>query len=59
MEVPRLGVKLELQAYALVTAALDPSYVCDLGCSLWHHQILNLLSKARVRTHILTDTVGS
>ena len=32
MEVPRLGVKLELQlsAYTTATAKQDPSHVCDL-----------------------------
>ena len=30
MEVPRLGVKLELQLLATATATLDPSHVCDL-----------------------------
>ena len=31
MEVPRLGVKLELQllAYTTATAMQDPSYICD------------------------------
>ena len=32
MEVPRLGVKSELQlpAYPTAMATLDPSYICDL-----------------------------
>ena len=57
MEVPRLGVKLELQllAYTTATATLGPSQVCDL-----HHssqfQILNPLSEVRDRTHVLMDT---
>ena len=35
MEVPRLGVKSELQllAYTTVTATPDPSRICDLHCS--------------------------
>ena len=47
IEVPRLGVKLELQltAYAMATATRDPSRVCDLHHSSWHHQILNPLSE--------------
>ena len=34
MEVPRLGMELELQlqAYAIVTETWDPSHICDL----WH-----------------------
>ena len=50
MEVPRLGVKLELQlpAYTTATAMPDPSRICNLHCSLWQHQILNPMSKARI-----------
>ena len=49
MEVPRLGVKLELWllAYTTVTATQDPSHICDLRGSLRQHQILNPLSEAR------------
>ena len=49
MEVPRLGVELELQlqAYATATANWDPSLVCDLLCSLWQLRILNPLTEAR------------
>ena len=49
MEVPRLGVKLELQllAYATATATPDPRRICALHYSSWQHQILNPLSKAR------------
>ena len=56
MEVPRLGVKSELQllAYAttIATAMPDPSLVCNL-----HHscQILNPLSKVRDLACILMD----
>ena len=48
MEVPRLGVKLELQllTYTTATAMADPSRVYDLRCSSWQHQILNPLSEA-------------
>ena len=58
MEVPRLGVKLELQLPACVTALATRhlSHICDLHHSLWKHQILNPLSKARDQTHILMDT---
>ena len=61
MEVPRLAVKqeLQLQAYTTATVTSDPSHICDLRHSLWLHQILNPLSEARDRTHILTDkTLG-
>ena len=48
MEVPRLGVKSELQppAYAIATATAmpDPS-CCDLHQSSWQCQILNLLTR--------------
>ena len=60
MEVPRLGDKLELQllAYTTATATLDPSCIWDLHCSLWQHRILNPLSEAKDRTHILRDTMS-
>ena len=56
MEVPRLGVELELQllAYTTATAAPDPSCVCDQHHSLRPHQILNPLSEAREQTRNLT-----
>ena len=49
MEVPRLGVELELQlpAYTTATAMPDSSRICDLHHSSWQHQILNPLSEAR------------
>ena len=42
MEVPRLGVELELQplAYARATATLDPSRVCNLHHSSRQRRIL-------------------
>ena len=48
MEVPRLGVKSELQllAYTTATEIPDLSHVCDLHHSSWQHQILNPLSEA-------------
>ena len=59
MEVPRLGVKLELQltAYTPATAMWDPSCVCDLHHSSRQCWILNLLSGARDQTHILMDAI--
>ena len=56
MEVPRLGAKSELPAYATATAMSDPSCVCDLHHSSRWHQILNPLNEARDRTRILVDT---
>ena len=55
MEVPRLGVELELQppGYATATAMPDPSPVCKLHHNLGQRWILNPLSKARDQTHIL------
>ena len=49
MELPRLGVKSELQtlAYTTATAIPDPSHICDLHQSSQQHWILNPLSKAR------------
>ena len=56
MEVPRLGVELELQLPAYTTATAmpdppDPSHVCDLPPRSWQYWILNPLSEeARDRT---------
>ena len=52
MEVPRLGVKAELQllAYSTATAVQDVSYVFNLHHSSWQHWILNPLSEARDQT---------
>ena len=57
MEVPRLGVQLELQMPAYTTATAiatpDPSCVCNLHHSSGQRQILNPLSKARDQTRNL------
>ena len=52
MEVPRLGVKSELQlsAWATATATLDSKHICELQRSLLQCQILNPLIEARERT---------
>ena len=58
MEVPRLGVKSDLQllAQATATAMTDLSCICDLHHSSQQCQILNPLSEARDWTCILMDT---
>ena len=59
-EVPRLVVELELLqllAYTTAIAAPDLSLVCDLHHNSWQCWILNPLTEARDRTHILMDTV--
>ena len=57
MEVPRQGVESELQlcwsTYTTATAMQDPRRMCDLHHRSWQHQILNLLSETRDRTHHL------
>ena len=59
MEVPRIGVKLELQllAYTTATATENPSCVCDLHRSSWQPKIFNPLREARDETaRVLMDT---
>ena len=58
MEVPRLGVKSELQlpAYTTATATRDPSRICNLHHNSWQHQIFNPLSEARDQTRVLMAT---
>ena len=57
-KVPWLGVKLALQllGYATATAVQDLSCICDLHHSSLQCWILNPLSGARDRSHILMDT---
>ena len=61
MEVPRLGVRSELQLLASTAAAAtrDPSHVCDLHHSSRQHQIPKPLVEARDQTHILLDLSGA
>ena len=54
MEVPMLGIELELQLQAYAIATPDPSHIYDLLCSS-KRQIFNPLSKARHRIHIFMD----
>ena len=58
MQVPRLGVESELQlpAYTTPTATQDLNCVFDLHHSSLQCWILNLLSKVRDRTYLLTNT---
>ena len=57
MEVPRLGVDLELQllAYITATAMPDPSCIYDQHHNSQQRQILNALSKARDGSCIRMD----
>ena len=52
MEIPRLGVKSELQVLATVTATetWDSIHICDLHHSSQQCQMLSPLSKARDQT---------
>ena len=56
LEVPRLGVKLELQlpAYPTATARPDPSRIMQPTAQ--RHRILNPLSEARDQACLLMDT---
>ena len=58
MQVPKLGIKSELQllAYARATAMQDWSHICNLNHSSQQCCITGLLSETRDITHILTDT---
>ena len=49
-------LELQLPVYATATAMWDPSRICDLHHSSEQCQVLNPLSEARDRTHILMDT---
>ena len=57
MEIPRLGIRSELQppAYTTAIALWDLGRVCDLYHSSKQRQILNPLIKARDGTQILMD----
>ena len=48
--------ELQLPAYTTATATRDPNHVCHLYQSSQQCQILNPLSEARNRTHILMDS---
>ena len=58
MEVPGLGVKLELEplAYTTATATQNLSHICNLHHSSRQSWILNPLSEATDRICILMDT---
>ena len=55
MEVHRLGVEseLQMQAYTTATATPELSLVWDLHTGHGNAWILNTLSKARDRTHMI------
>ena len=58
MEVPRLGIKPELQlpVYTTTTAMPDPSHICNLHHSSQQRWIFNPLSEVRDGTCILMVT---
>ena len=58
VEVPRLGIKWELQlpAYTTATATRNLSHICELHCISRQHQIPKPLCKARNQICILMDT---
>ena len=58
MEVPRLGVELELWLLTYATATATPNLSCifDLHHSSRQHGIFNPLIEGRDRNHILMDT---
>ena len=56
MEVPGVGVELELQLPAYTTATPDLSSICDPHCTMLQCQILNSLSEATDQICILMDT---
>ena len=58
MEVPRLGVEMELKllTYTTATATWDLSRICHLYHSSWQCRIPNPLSEARDGTWIFMDT---
>ena len=58
MEVPRLGVKSELQepAYTASTAMQDAGRICNMHHRSLQRWILNPLSEAKDQTCILMDT---
>ena len=58
VEVPKLGVKSELQlpAYAIATATPDPNCIFNLHYSSRQHQIPNPVREAKDGTYILMVT---
>ena len=58
MEIPRLGVKLELSlpAYTMAKATQDPRCICDLHHSSGQRWIPDPLSEARDQTRNLMVT---
>ena len=57
MEIPRLGVELELQlsTYTRTTTMPDSICICELHHSSWQCWLLNPLSEARGQTRILMN----
>ena len=51
-------IRLQLLAYAIATAMLYLSRICDLCHSLWQRQILNSLGRPEIKTASLWILVG-
>ena len=58
MEVPRLGLQLELRLPASTTATSVQSHICNLHHSSQERRILNPLCEARDWTYVLMDASG-
>ena len=60
MEVPGLGVKLELDLLASATATATPdlSLICELQNTSQQHQIFNALAEARNQIHMDTNPLS-
>ena len=56
---PSGRIRAAAGAWATAMATPDPSHTCNPCCSLWQHQILNSLSKARDWTLILKETTSN
>ena len=54
----RGSIRAAAEAYATVTATLDPNSNCNLHSSLHQRQTLNSLSKAKDQTPNLTETMS-
>jgi len=56
MEIPRLGVKSELQLLDYAAVMQDSNHICNLYDSSWQNWIPDPRCKALDQTHILMNT---